>query len=173
MSRQATPGLFGYGSGMSDGPGSPPGPPPEAVLLRLVRKASGVSLQQAAHAAGISKAWLSSVETGHDSRSKQGDGTRPVRASDEIIARLAFYLRISPERLEGEGQRPDAAAVLREMLGRHGAPLPPPPSVDGEPPQFESPALQRIWEDPDLSEPVKLALIALAREMLRSGQRTA
>lgn len=99
----------------SGGPGTgAPAPPPEAVLLRVVRKASGITLASAAKAAGISKAWLSSIENGYDSRGPEG-GIRPVRASDDIVARLAAFLNISPERLEAEGRRPDAAAVLREM----------------------------------------------------------
>lgn len=90
--------------------------PPEAVLLRRVRQASRISLDQAARAVDISKAWLSAIETGHDTRTRSGDGTRSVRGGDEIIAALAHYLHVSPERLETEGQRPEAAAVLGEML---------------------------------------------------------
>lgn len=97
----------------TEGNGTLPTPPPEAVLLRLARKASRVTVAEAAGAAGISKAWLSSIENGYDNRGR--GGRRPVSASDEIIARLAGFLHIPPERLESEGQRPDAAAVLREM----------------------------------------------------------
>lgn len=193
MSRQATAGLFGYRSGMTDGTPPPPAPPPEAVLLRLVRKAQGVSLQQAARAAGISKAWLSSIETGHDSRARYGDGTRTVRASDEIIARLALLLQVSPERLETDGQRPDASAVLREML-RQRRPAPVSPSqhlsvlydgagdghrMDGYTldaagdRHYLSAPLQRIWTDPDLAsdEELRLALIRRAEEMRRERDR--
>lgn len=90
-----------------------PGPPPEAVLLRLARKAARITVEEAARAAGISKAWLSSIENGYDTRAE--DGIRPVRAKDEVVAALADFLRISPERLATEGQRPDAALVLAEM----------------------------------------------------------
>jgi transcriptional regulator with XRE-family HTH domain len=91
-----------------------PDPPAEAALLRLVRKARDITVADAAKAVGISKAWLSSIENGHDTRGPEG--VRPVRASDTIVAHLAAYLRISPERLETEGDRPDAALVLREIL---------------------------------------------------------
>lgn len=90
-----------------------PKPPPEAVLLRLARKAAGATVEETARAAGISKAWLSSIENGYDTRTD--DGTRPVRAKDEVVARLAAFLHISPGRLETEGERPDAALVLTEM----------------------------------------------------------
>lgn len=93
-----------------------PQPPPEAVLLRRVRKAAGATVEETAKGAGISKAWLSSIEAGYDTRA--ASGVRPVRAKDEVIARVAAFLRISPERLEREGQRPDAARVLAEIQRR-------------------------------------------------------
>lgn len=111
----AKEGFVRYSSVMTADGGArrTPGPPPEAVLLRLARKAAGISVEEAAKAAGISKAWLSSIENGYDTRTESG--VRPVRAKDEVIARLAAFLNIGPHRLEIEGQRPDAAAVLREM----------------------------------------------------------
>jgi transcriptional regulator with XRE-family HTH domain len=90
-------------------------PPPEATLLRLVRKAAHVTLTDAACAAGISKSWLSYIESGHK---PNGD---PVTASDEDIARLCAHVGITPERLESEGHRPDGAAVLREIIARRRA----------------------------------------------------
>lgn len=142
----------------SPGESSLPHPPPEAVLLRLARKAAGVTVAQAAHTAGVSKAWLSAIENGYDNRGR--DGVRPVRASDEIVARLAAFLDVGPERLETEGQRPDAAAVLREMQ-RHTAQQPAPVAE----PRFADPRLQNIMDGPgDLDW--KLMMVALAQAVL-------
>jgi transcriptional regulator with XRE-family HTH domain len=145
QSPQAKNGLFGKVRPMVTEPaGGLPAPPPEAVLLRLVRKASRVTLADAAKAAGISKAWLSSIENGHDMRGAAG--VRPVRASDMIVAHLAAYLGISPARLEDEGERPDAAAVLREILASRERHQPPEPGR----PRFADPEEDRIaarmWE---------------------------
>jgi len=143
-----------------------PAPPPEAVLLRLARKAAGVTVQEAAGAAGISKAWLSSIENGFDTR---GSGIRPVRAKDSVIARLAAFLRISPQRMETEGERPDAAAVLREML--RGSEVTAPPR-DAEGPRFSDPALQHVWETPGLSPEIRRALVSVA-QVMRSQEEPA
>lgn len=151
---------------------STPAPPPEAALLRLARKAAGITVADAAKAAGISKAWLSSIENGFDTRSETG--VRPVRAKDDVVARLAAFLRISPERLETDGQRPDAAAVLREMFRNREypqAPAPPREGGDTAPgSRYTDPALQHIWETPGLSDEVKLGLIALARGMRQTAE---
>ena len=88
-----------------------PSPPPEAVILRLARKAAGISGPDASRAAGISKARLSQIECGYETRL---GGLRPVRGKDATIARLAAVVGVTPERLDNAG-RGDAAAVLREI----------------------------------------------------------
>jgi transcriptional regulator with XRE-family HTH domain len=82
------------------------GPPPEAELLRLARKAMGLSQQAVADGAGVSRAMVQAVEY----------GTRT--GADEMIAALAAFLRITPDRLAADGGRPVAAAVLAEMHAR-------------------------------------------------------
>jgi len=91
---------------------SHPQPPPEAVLIRRVREAAGLKLPVVAKGAGISVARWSQIENGYETR--QGE-RKPVQGSRGTIAHMAAELGISPERLETEGQRPDAAAVLREI----------------------------------------------------------
>lgn len=101
---------------------STPQPPPEAVVLRLARKAAGRRSPEVARAAGISKARLSQIENGYETRFGQ---RRPVQGKDGTIAHLAATLGVGPERLEEAG-RPDAAAVLREMLRNPPVPEPAP-----------------------------------------------
>jgi transcriptional regulator with XRE-family HTH domain len=139
------------------GPGLP-APPPDARLIRLVRKARGVTLTEAAKAANVSKAWMSSVESGFDKRGQKG-GVRPVRLSDSDLAHLAAYLHIPPERLEAEGQRPDAARVLREMQG-----MPAPPAGQAGASRDRD-LLAGILELPELSPAEKEFFIDLALSM--------
>jgi transcriptional regulator with XRE-family HTH domain len=101
---------------------SRPSPPPEAVIIRLARKAAGISGPDAARAAGISNARLSQIENGYETRR---GAYRPVSGKDATIARLAAVIGVTPERLDKAG-RPDAAAVLREIrqYPQPGQPLP-------------------------------------------------
>jgi len=90
-----------------------PKPPAEALLLRLVREAASVRTEDAAEAAGISKARWSQVETGYEMRRGR---YKPVTARPGTLARMALALGISPQRLEDDGKRRDAALVLAEIL---------------------------------------------------------
>jgi hypothetical protein len=110
--------------------------PPEASLIRLARQAANIRMAAAAAEAGISLARWSHIENGHETR--MGIPKR-VRAKADTLARMAGALSalgaagLSPERLETEGQRPDAAEILREML-RPSSPLrivTPPPGTAG------------------------------------------
>jgi transcriptional regulator with XRE-family HTH domain len=100
----------------------PPPPPPEAVLIRLVREAAGLKLPAVAKLAGISKARWSQVETGYEMRLGK---FRPVQGTRSTIAHMAYAVGLEPARLATEGARPDAAAVLAEILrSAAGAPDP-------------------------------------------------
>ncbi len=101
---------------------------PEGILIRRAREAAGITVPEAAQAAGISKARWTQVETGYETR--QG-AARPVRAKPGTIARMAHAVGISPERMETEGTRPDAAEVLREIERQEPRPSAVPA---GEPP---------------------------------------
>lgn len=87
-------------------------PPPEARLIRLVREAVGLKIPEVAKTAGISKARWSQVESGRETRLGQH---KPVHGSRSTIAHMAYAVGLSAERLETEGERPDAAEILREI----------------------------------------------------------
>ena len=123
-------------------------PPPEAVLIRLVRQAAGITVDAAATRAGISKARWTQVETG---REKRKDGYRPAVAPSGTLARMAGAIPgVTPERLEDAG-RPDAAEVLREIR-RLDAPqpsvtVPPRPAELRYPGNLAKDAIAaRVWE---------------------------
>jgi hypothetical protein len=46
---------------------------------------------------------------------------RPARAKPVTIAHMAYAVGLSPERLESEGQNPEAAAILREVIRQQDA----------------------------------------------------
>jgi transcriptional regulator with XRE-family HTH domain len=96
-----------------------PPAPPEGVIIRLAREAAGISIADAAKRAGVSVPRWSQIETGSEIR----HGTAsPVTGRAGTIARMAHAVPgITPERLETEGRRPDAAEVLREILREHPA----------------------------------------------------
>jgi hypothetical protein len=96
-----------------------PEPPPEAALIARVRKAAGMTIEQAAAAARertpglrLSAEWFRAIELGYERKS----GSKTVIGSAMQIAHMARAVGLSPERVETEGRRPDAADVLREML---------------------------------------------------------
>jgi transcriptional regulator with XRE-family HTH domain len=105
-------------------------PPPEASLLHRTRESAGITITEAARAAGITDTRWSQIERGHERR--KGIDV-PARAKAGTLARMARAIGISPERIESDGERPDAAEILREML-RAPEPAPPQAAVPGSPP---------------------------------------
>ena len=111
-----------------------PAPPPAAALLRLARKAAGLSVSEAARQAsasmprGISTARWSQIENGYEIRA--GGHIHPVEAEAGMLAHMAGIVGVSPERLETEGQRPDAAEIVREIARRQPLAVVPPPAYD-------------------------------------------
>jgi len=97
-----------------------PAPPPEAALIRLVREAANITITEAARRYGeqsgrsMSRGWWNQIEAGYQRRVGTDIPVRNVAA--RVIAHMAAVLAISPERLESEGERADAAEVLREIL---------------------------------------------------------
>src|SRR5580692_9792361 len=89
--------------------------PPYGELIERARGDAGLSKREAARRAGISDAWWRYVTEG-----RQGD--TPVPGTAGTVAAMARAVGLSPERLEEEGQRKDAADALRKMLMQ-----PPPP----------------------------------------------
>lgn len=86
---------------------SSPPKPPYGELIEQARLEAGISKREAARRAGISDAWWRYVTEGRQ-------GETPVPGTAETVAAMARAVGLSPERLEGEGSRPDAAALLRE-----------------------------------------------------------
>lgn len=107
-----------------------PDPPPEAHLIRIARDAAGMTAADAARAtAGVVGAtYWRDVERGHGGR--RGKRVRAT-ASARTLAHMAQVVGVSPERLAGEGQRPDAAEILREII-RQDSPAPAAPAPDRE-----------------------------------------
>ena len=155
-----------------------PPPPAEARLIRLAREATGMTAGEAAKSTNglVSAVYWRDVERGHGTR--RGERV-PTRASARLLAHMARAVRVSPERLEGEGERPDAAGVLREMLREDPSPRPPFDEDDeGEPQGDEAwvlfpddPTLRHVWRmpgDPMMTEDEnrerRLAFIAWIRE---------
>lgn len=122
-----------------------PPAPPEAVLIRLAREAAGITVAEAAKTAGVSVARWSQIEAGSEMRHGQ---VSPVTGKAGTIARMAHAVpRISPERLAAEGRRPDAAEILREIVGDAGpAPKPDASRVDfsGDDPEAHDPFVRDI-----------------------------
>lgn len=93
-----------------------PGPTPEGHLIRRVRGLTipKLSIRNAAARIGMSAEQWGYVERGY-LPSRGGKSPQPFSPPAATLARMAYALEITPERLESEGQRPDAAEVLREM----------------------------------------------------------
>ena len=89
----------------------PPEPPPEGVLIETARKATGLSVREAARHAGISEGWWRQVAKGYQSLSGGAHGT--VRAPAGTVAEMARVVGLTPQQMEAEGQRPDAAEAMR------------------------------------------------------------
>lgn len=84
-------------------------PPPYGALIEKAREDAGLSYREAARRADISDAWWRYVVTGRQ-------GGNPVRGSAEVVAAMARVVGVDPDRLAGEGERPDAADRLRDLL---------------------------------------------------------
>jgi hypothetical protein len=100
-----------------------PAPPPEARLIKAAREAIGLSASKAAlQTKGIvSAVYWRDVERGTGGR--RGERVK-VRGSARVIAHMAHAVGITPERIESDGERPDAAKILREIIRSE-----PPPAI--------------------------------------------
>jgi hypothetical protein len=93
------------------------GPTPEGRLIRQVRSLAIPKLSIPAAAARID---LSAEQWGYVERgyypARDGNPARTFSPPAATLAKMAYALRITPEQLASEGQRPDAAEALREIL---------------------------------------------------------
>lgn len=92
--------------------------PPESELLYRTRtlRTPQISTEEAARASDISPERWQQIEKGYRSG---GRGRRkPVTAPAHTLARMARALEITPDQLEQDGNRADAAKMLRDDLGQ-------------------------------------------------------
>jgi transcriptional regulator with XRE-family HTH domain len=97
----------------------PEQPPPYGALIEAAREEAGLSRRDAARRAGVSDSWWRYVASGW-----QNHG--PVTGTAETVAAMARAVGVTPEQLEAEGERPDAAKALRRMLREDPGDSPPP-----------------------------------------------
>lgn len=179
---------------MSSAPEGVSGPPPEAVLIRRAREASGLRQPDAIallrrRGYRISPSRWSQIETGRD-------GDKVARGSASAVAHMASAVGLTPERLREA--RPDAAEVLEEIILREGTASAsiPGPSVAGrgevtppraateedelaslgaaltaEYPEFAD-FTESLTAEPNLTTAEKLGLLTMAR-LLRQARGTA
>ena len=94
---------------------------PWGRLIKTAREAAGLSIPEAAGLAGISATTWGNIERGV----RTENGTRSaIDGPAATVAAMARVVRVTPERLETGGERPDAAESLREMLRSRGGRLP-------------------------------------------------
>jgi transcriptional regulator with XRE-family HTH domain len=122
--------------------------PPYGVLIEAVREKAGLSRREAARRAGISDAWWRYVAAGWQNG--------PVTGTADTVAAMARAVGVPPERLEAEGERPDAARVLRGILG--DGPAPPLRAVPDRPLPDDGPEIAALIRDwPELETIWRLA----------------
>lgn len=134
-----------------------PAPTTEGELIRQARDLAipRLSIRAAAARVGLSPEHWGNIERGYR-YTKPGDPPRPFSAPAATLAKMAHALRITPERLESEGQRPDAAEMLREIIRQQRADEPSEfPQVDDGPDDL-----------PDVSPELKRAMTVHLRSIL-------
>lgn len=91
-----------------------PTPTPEGRLVRRAREMASpkLSIRAAAGRIGLSAEQWGTIERGYRP-TRAGEPPQPFSPPAATLARMAHALGISPERLKAEGQRPDAAEMLR------------------------------------------------------------
>lgn len=136
--------------------------PPEGALIRLARKARGLSVNKAVKLVqeaapdmrlGVSR-WYH-IESGTEGKSN------PVVAPPETIAHMANAVGLTPDRLAPH--RPDAAEILEEILRQKTPRSAPPPD----------PELRRLLELWPRLQPVhRRAILGTMEAMLAESAET-
>lgn len=91
-----------------------PEPPPEGRLIADAADRLSLSIREAARRAGISYGRWRQIVMGYQNVSPGEFAV--VRAPAKTVARMAQAAGVTPEQMEAEGERPDAAQELREIL---------------------------------------------------------
>lgn len=110
-----------------------PDQPPEGKLIAAALERSGLSIREASKRAGISYGRWRQITTGVQHVSP-GEFAA-VRAPAKTLAKMALTVAVTPEQMETEGHRPDAAEVMRQQSDSRIAS----PSL----PPFNPPPVQR------------------------------
>jgi hypothetical protein len=128
-----------------DTPAMPPDdeiqPVPAAALIKRVRQGAvpEITVTHAAELGGVSGVRWQQIERGRETRSGE---TKPSVPKPDTAAKMAYGVNqaagrilITPERLEGEGQDAEAAAILAEMISQDASRPQPPalPQANGQP----------------------------------------
>ncbi|MFG3439858.1 helix-turn-helix domain-containing protein [Nonomuraea sp. NPDC047897] len=143
---------------------SSPEAPAEGALIRLARKARGLSVKEAAKLAPIR---LGESRWYHIEAGTEGKG-KTVVAPDETLAHMAHIVGLTPERLAEVG-RDDAAAVLQEIIRQSS----PPTSTQSEPREPDR-YLQRILELwPQTVEWQRRTVLGVLEQVIREAPDTA
>jgi len=132
-----------------------PEPPPEGKLIADAAARNDLSIREAARRAGISYGRWRQITSGYQNVSP-GEFAA-VHAPARTLARMAAVVGVTPEQMEGEGQRPDAAEILREnrVTRLPVAARPPVPDLADLPPMFRQlPPDIEYWLD-DVSRDIK------------------
>jgi transcriptional regulator with XRE-family HTH domain len=112
--------------------------PPYGALIEEARDHAGLSIRESARRAGISDAWWRYVVNGRQ-------GNNPVTGAADTVADMARVVGLDPDRLETDGERPDAARILRSR--QPDAPASAPSAV--APPSRDDRAADLFPHDPD------------------------
>ncbi len=91
-----------------------PEPPPEGKLIADAADRLDLSIREAARRAGISYGRWRQIVTGYQNVSPGSYAL--VRAPAKTLAKRARVVGVTAEQMETEGQRPDAAEILREEV---------------------------------------------------------
>jgi len=122
-----------------------PDQPPEGRLIAAALERSGLSIREASRRAAISYGRWRQVVTGVQNVSP--GVTAAVRAPARTVARMAAVVGVTPEQMETEGHRPDAAeAMRRNAVQPPAAPFPAEPAPSRQPPPL------RVLQDPNIDE---------------------
>ena len=99
-----------------------PEQPPEGKLIAGAAGRLDLSIREAARRAGISYGRWRQITAGYQNVSPGVYAA--VHAPARTLARMAAVVGVTPEEMETEGQRPDAAEAMRETEAHRGAPVP-------------------------------------------------
>ena len=109
-----------------------PEPPPEGRLIEAATARLDISIREAARRAGMSYGRWRQIVKGYQNVSR-GSYAR-VTAPARTVARMARAAGVTPAQLAAEGGRPDAAAILADLLEAEDEPtLPGIPAVAADP----------------------------------------